>query len=394
MCRQKPKLLFLCHSASRNGATILLLDFLKWLVPQNEFEINVLINGNGELVDSFRKLAPTKIWRSPAFLAQALSPSFRGVFKTWLEKQSLRLALGLKHFDLIYANTAATAFHLQCLSTRSQATLLHIHELGSVLRLILGSKGSSQLSSMATHFIAASNSCQKTLTGDFQIPAAKVDIVHSFISPFNISESKRLKHRAGIRRQLGWPDDAFIVGGCGSLGWRKGTDVFLQVARNIRDTRGYENVRFLWVGGNPYEKETFEFEHDLQAFSLQNQCRLVAASSEVLDYYCAMDAFAMTSREDPFPLVMLEAGALGLPIVCFANSGGPPEFVGDDGGCVAPYLDVEAFATHIKNLRDNQPLCGLLGLAASKTVQNSYTTEVQAPKILQVIRSSLSAARG
>jgi glycosyltransferase involved in cell wall biosynthesis len=94
-------------------------------------------------------------------------------------------------------------------------------------------------------------------------------------------------------------------------------------------------VRFLWLGGETTGDRVLEFAHDVQALGLQGVCQRVAANSNVFDYYCAMDVFALTSREDPFPLVMLEAGSLGIPVVCFAGSGGTQEFVQDDAGLIA-----------------------------------------------------------
>ena len=62
------------------------------------------------------------------------------------------------------------------------------------------------------------------------------------------------------------------------------------------------------------------------------------------DWFRAGDVFLLPSREDPFPLVCLEAAEAGMPVVCFAEAGGMPDFVEDDAGFVVPYLDVEAMA--------------------------------------------------
>ena len=124
---------------------------------------------------------------------------------------------------------------------------------------------------------------------------------------------------------------------------------------------------------------------------LQRSCKWVTATANVLDYYCAMDAFALTSREDPFPLVMLEAGALEVPVVCFANSGGGPEFAGGGAGLVAPYLDVEALAGHLAVLHDNADLRRQLGAEAARQVQTNYTVDGQAPKLLASIERCMQA---
>jgi hypothetical protein len=59
----------------------------------------------------------------------------------------------------------------------------------------------------------------------------------------------------------------------------------------------------------------------------------------------AADGYALTSREDPFPSVALEAMAAGLPVVAFGRSGGIPDMLEDTGaGAVVPYGDVTAMA--------------------------------------------------
>jgi glycosyltransferase involved in cell wall biosynthesis len=95
-------------------------------------------------------------------------------------------------------------------------------------------------------------------------------------------------------------------------------------------------IRFLWVGGSALGLEAQQFAYDVERLGLQQLCRHVPSTPEVLEYYHAMDVFALSSREDPFPLVMLEAGIRGLPTVCFSDAGGGSEFVGEHAGIVAP----------------------------------------------------------
>ena len=102
-----------------------------------------------------------------------------------------------------------------------------------------------------------------------------------------------------------------------------------------------------------------------------------------------MDAFALTSREDPFPLVMLEAGSLGIPVVCFAGSGGAQEFVQDDAGLIAPYLNVSAFADHLIRLNNLPLLRQSLGAAARSKVKANHTAATQAPKLRKLIERCL-----
>lgn len=386
------RILFVSHSASRNGATILLLHLLRWLKPRVDWEMEVLVDGGGPLVDEFRAIARTTVLRNTAAPLGMVPRAWRAGLKTFIDTQYIRTLLRGRGFDLIYANTAAAWPHVVMLRKRAPALLWHIHELGYGLRLSIGEGGASRVLRLASRFVAVSNAVHSTLTGDFQVPDNKVDLVHGCIPLPYLSPEERLSRRQRAREALGWPPEAFVVGGCGTLGWRKGTDLFLQVAHAVSRTASGGNIRFLWVGGEAQGQGSLEFAYDLRALGIQERCRRIPARADVSDFYCAMDVFALTSREDPFPLVMLEAAAHSLPVVCFAGTGGGPEFTGDDAGLIAPYLAIDAFAEHILTLQGTPALRQRLGMAASRKVQTHYGMERQWPKLLQSIELCLQGA--
>jgi glycosyltransferase involved in cell wall biosynthesis len=148
----------------------------------------------------------------------------------------------------------------------------------------------------------------------------------------------------------------------------------------------------LWVGDTGGE-ESLRFHHDARNLGVADRCRSIPMT-EVVDHYQAMDVFALTSREDPFPLVMLEAGACHVPTVCFARAGGGPEFVGDKPELVAPYLDVASFAARLEALRRDRRLREQLGDAAARKVRSGHVVETQGPKILASIQRCLAEAGG
>jgi glycosyltransferase involved in cell wall biosynthesis len=388
MANSRSRVLFLCHSASRNGATILLLHLLRWLKRETNYDIHVLVNGRGALLDELRAIGPTRVWRSPTFLLEAFPRKWKAALGPRLEALCLRAWSTGRRYDLVYANTSATWQHVAALAKRADALLWHIHELGYALRLTIGERRIRQVFPLAKRFLAVSQAVRESLTGEFNVPSDRVDLVHGFVPIPNLAREERRLKRQRIRDELGWDEKVFVVGGCGGVGWRKGTDLFLQAARALRH-QGRKEVGFLWVGGDKEGREGLEFAYDLNAMDLQRSCRWVTTTTSVLDYYCAMDAFALTSREDPFPLVMLEAGALGLPVVCFAGSGGGPEFAGSGAGLVAPYMDVEALAGHLALLHDNADLRRQLGSEAARQVQRNYTVDQQAPKVLRCIERCL-----
>ena len=240
--------------------------------------------------------------------------------------------------------------------------------------------------------MVVSKSVGDALSREYGVGSDRVELVQGFISPNHLCALERREQRERVRKSFGWPENVFTVGGCGTLGWRKGTDLFLQIARDISRTRGCENVRFLWVGGGKEDQEALEFDHDLRVLGLEGRCSRIPATTDVLHFYSAMDVLAVTSREDPFPLVMLEAASHGIPIVCFADSGGVPEFVGEDAGLIAPYLDVPGFVAHLIRLQEAPELRARLGAAALSKVLTQNSVEIQAPKLQKIIENRLPLA--
>jgi glycosyltransferase involved in cell wall biosynthesis len=386
----KRHILFVSHSASRNGATLLLLHLLQWLRERTDYQLEVLMNGSGELVRDFRAVCKTRVWRDPAVVLEAWPRRWKDALEPRVRSQSLKWWMTGRRYDLVYLNTAAVSAYVPVLAKHARGFLWHIHELEYALRQAMGEQLAKNLFPMTDRFISVSKPVTDMLIQRFGIPPHKVDLIHGFVPLPKQTEREADSIRRNIRRQLGWSDDAFVVGGCGSLGWRKGTDIFLQVARELCAMRNNDSARFLWIGGGAGGDEFLRFEHDIRAFGLIDRCKIIPNTAAVADYYRAMDVFALTSREDPFPLVMLEAAACNLPILCFDRSGGGPEFVGHDAGLIAPYLDVAALASHLDRFRESPELRRTSGIAAAEKVTAHHTVDTQGPKILESINRCLS----
>src|SRR5262249_36778227 len=90
------------------------------------------------------------------------------------------------------------------------------------------------------------------------------------------------------------------------------------------------------------------------------------------------------------PLAMLEAAALGLPVVCFAKSGGAVDFVGTDAGRVVSYLDIMGMADALTRLSNYFPTFADFGHKGRTKVLNEYTSKHQAPKLLHLMNDTFA----
>lgn len=395
MSTTKPRVLFISHSASRNGATILLLSFLRWLKDRVDWDIQVLVHGRGSLLDEFRAVAKTIVWRDPEPKLNTLLPQRQfAPLRRALQKAHAWLSLPYGRFDLIYANTTAAAPMVLQLAGKTRSLIWHVHELSYAVKISLARSDWLDCFRAATRYIAVSNAVRNALITDQNIQVDRIDVVNGFIEPRHISTDIASGKRQQLHRKLGIPPNAFVVGACGSLGWRKGSDVFLQIARRVVSALGNGYVYFVWVGGERGGLAVLEFAYDMRQLGLENQCRLVPTTPDVLDYYHAMDAFALTSREDPFPLVVLEAAEHALPILCFNDAGGANEFIGDDCGIRVAYLDVEGFAERIIQFYSDRTIAMRLGDRARLKVREAFHIDTQGPKLLQSMQQCLAKDSG
>jgi glycosyltransferase involved in cell wall biosynthesis len=69
-----------------------------------------------------------------------------------------------------------------------------------------------------------------------------------------------------------------------------------------------------------------------------------------------LDVFMLSSREDTYPLVVVEAASLGVPTIYFDQSGGIYDFIDAQSGIRVDYLDVQAMANAIEQLKNDPVL--------------------------------------
>jgi glycosyltransferase involved in cell wall biosynthesis len=193
------------------------------------------------------------------------------------------------------------------------------------------------------------------------------------------------QNAAPARQELNIPQSAFVIGGSGSIEWRKGTDLFLQIA--LRSVAEASDLRFLWVGGKlaGWEQDYDRVLYDLERMDLSGKVIITGKQRDVTGYFAAIELFALTSREDPFPLVCLEAASLGKPIICFAGAGGMPEFVGDDAGAVVPYGDVSAFSDRILHFYQDREALVKAGAAARTKVTTSFRLADSCRRLSEIV---------
>ncbi|NLD78298.1 MAG: glycosyltransferase family 4 protein [Acidimicrobiales bacterium] len=384
------------HEASRTGAPVMFLHFLRWLKDNTDLDFEILLLAGGPLADDFAAVAP--LTHIEALGTSARSYLEGGLAKAGLPKLGDRLKVSrsrqavdhLRCFDALYLNSTTSAVALRILPEIPPVVVSHVHELDAAFRYWFPENDRRAMLDHTTRFVSCAGAVAVNLIGGWRIPRDTIATHYEFIVP----PAPTAGSAAKVRADLGIPESATIIGGAGSVIWRKGPDLFLQLAATVRRLRPDLDAHFVWVGGASDEKVPTRV--DAQRMGIDDRVHFVGEVAKPDDIYGIYDVFALTSREDPYPLVMLESASLGVPVVSFAN-GGAVEFAGrpeaaERRAIVVPYLDVEAMAEALIPLVENEGERRALGRRGQRHVLANHTTEVAAPALYQELRSALSGA--
>lgn len=358
MIKVPKKILFISHDASRTGAPMVLLNLIKWIRTNSGFNLRILLRAGGALEPEFRALGETHV----------------------LDDANGNPAL-VRDVSLIFSNTCTNGYFIETLPYGNIPVITHVHEMPAIIESY-GAENLRVVKKQTTRFIACSEAVLEGLVG-LGIDREKISTIHESIPTGEVLHKAAEKSRDQIKAWHGWEDYEHIVAACGVADWRKGADLFVQVAQAVKRKIGEKRkILFLWVGVLPPDERGKLLTNDIRQLGLENTVHFLGEQTNPYAYLAAADVFCLTSREDPFPLVMLEGATLSKPTICFQNSGGGEEFCKRGGGVTVPFLDIEAMADGILHLLADESTRKNLGMAAAKLVAENFDLSVSAPRFL------------
>ena len=163
--------------------------------------------------------------------------------------------------------------------------------------------------------------------------------------------------RKNVRQELGIKADDIVIGVVGRFDPLKDFHNFVSAASYIATKRA--DVKFLMVGdGNEWTNSVLHGW--IEEAGLLNRFCLVGYQAEVAQFFSAMDIFCLSSQNEGFPNVLVEAMAMSLPCVV-TQAGDATDILGDDD-FVVPVKDSVSLANALLQMcqldSDEQRLLG------------------------------------
>ncbi|MBS1511619.1 MAG: glycosyltransferase family 4 protein [Bacteroidetes bacterium] len=367
----KRNVLFIVHEASFTGAPILLLNLLKLLQKEQGISFSIIILRGGPLENAFKKIASCIVLKPTGY---SVMPKNFSWFKAFLfhKFKVVRMFLKAVQCDVIFGNTVVTSAVLHQLRWLRKPMLVYIHELKNVIEHYSNfNKGIHLLKKDASLFLYPGNTVKKVLESEYQVQAPKLKALNYYI-PVNRYAGNTVANRLN----LNMPDTIFTVCGVGTASLRKGTDIFIETAKAVCERAN--NISFYWVGGFENESIRMELEQKVKKYQLENKLFFTGAvAPEVVEEaYQHFGLLFLSSREDPYPLVVLEAAGHYLPAVVFKNSGGIVEFVESDAGWIINDFSPAAAADLIIQLSGNKKSLQEKGKNAKVKLDEKHNNEI------------------
>lgn len=179
-----------------------------------------------------------------------------------------------------------------------------------------------------------------------------------------------LERRAETRDALGIDESMVLVATIANLRVEKAYDVLLAAAARVVTSR--DDVVFLGVGHGQLESEIRQLHDEL---GLGERLRLLGFRRDALDLLAASDVFLLSSRQEGLPVALMEAMALGLPVVSTAVGGVPDYVVDGVNGRLVPPERADLLADAVCELASDPDRREQLG-AASRERSTAFDAAV------------------
>jgi glycosyltransferase involved in cell wall biosynthesis len=196
-----------------------------------------------------------------------------------------------------------------------------------------------------------------------------------------IDEPSPTRSRAAIRMMLDIDDDNDMVITVARFTPQKNYPLLLAAARLVCERM--PSARFVWVGDGP---ERAAIEERATAAGPQASITLLGERDDVPDLLMAADLFVLPSLFEGLPLVLLEAMALGLPVVA-TRIGGTREAIGDDYPWLVAANDTDALAGAIVHALSNPQERTRVGAANRNRFEQCFRAERMGRDMIELYRA-------
>ncbi len=341
------------HSMRRLGAELLALNIAKTLY-ENGYNVITLSKTGGGLEHEF--------WR---YSSEVIN----------LEEKSLDYSLKrLKQSSCSGAicNTVVTGDVSLFLSAHDIDVIALIHELPEAIQTLKAEELLIDQYRYSVKMVFPANYVKTMVMKKFNLPVNE-DVL---VQPQGLYiKTEKLPYDTAfyeVSKKIKVETKRITLLGVGNTTKRKGFDVFIEIAKKL------PHFQFVWVG----RKEESFYKRSVRG--APSNFIYAGEQFDLSPFYSVSSLLLMTSREDPFPSVVLEAASIGVCTVGFKDGGGFSDFLPDN--LLVSTLDPHAFAEKCTTLLSEPRKLTEIGKNLQRRVAEKHSYYNYVMKLLSLFK--------
>lgn len=352
--QENRKIIIVSHDAHPHGAQYLALNIAKYLKEYFRYEVVIVINGTGDLVDKFQDIG--SVFFTKKFNEKQKNKLFKSLFE--------------RGFHKAIANTSVVGDIVKDLTLENIKVVSLIHEMKSVIETNKLQNSIKQITKYANKIVFPSEIVKK----DFEYFE---DIKHkdTHTKPQGLFRENQYKYKKEIARkrllkELKIEENSKVILNIAYGDERKGIDIFAEVGEKL--IKNNPNIHFVWVGHFKVQLVN-QIMESLKKENIEHNFHFVGLKEDIAHYYAGSDIFFLSSREDPFPSVVLDAMNVGLPVVAFEGAGGFTDIVFPDCGLLADINNLTSASGAISRLLNDKKLYNSISINAVEKIEKDFS---------------------
>lgn len=374
----RPSIVCVSHDAGFYGAQLLILHIARALREQHGFRVVTILLGDGPLENEFAQVGE---------VIDFTRPSWRQIpdDKTLLARRQAIKRLYERGFSYSICNTSICGPLVQLLKEEGFKVVTLVHELPFLIKSFRLESSVKQICQWSDSVVFPAEYVR-----DQFLTVSGVEPVRSEIRPQglyrkNPYRDNRESARSQLRVNLGIQATDVIVMAAGNGDRRKGVDLFSRVASLV--AQQMPNVHFVWIGDDAGELSQ-DCKAWLKVTGQEGHVHFLGVLQEpeaYLSHMAGADIYLMTSREDPFPTVVLDAMEVGMPVIGFDKAGGFMSLLEEGAGILVPYENTHIMAESVIRLASDKALMTEIGRASRRIIADRFLFEDYIYDLLKIV---------
>ncbi len=353
---QTRKIILVTHDAHPMGAQYLVLNLARTLSAEFNFEVALITLGEGALILDYLNCAKLH--------------NLSNIAPDSEQARAVAEQLAADGYPSAIVNSTASGLFLKTLHDVGIHCISLVHELPGIVESYNLYQHAETIADYAQAVIFPDRYVSDRFVSKDNLSEQQLKIRTQGLYKLNALKNDIATARRQLRSELNLSEEAKIVLGVGYADFRKGIDLFVEIALSVGAQTG--DCYFVWLGDWDNQVK-LEVEKQLENRPFADRLIFPGRRSDTDAFYAGADLLALTSREDPFPSVMMESLNVGVPIVGFENVGGSETLLKQGCGILVPFEDCQAFSHAVLELLADSPKRQQLGSTGRQIIDEQFS---------------------